>query len=501
MEPVPGMAPVGTQAVMSEDSADGLPLTRVGIAVNTADRQDETLLGRFADPRAPWIVPTGTWDATRLWMQAVSFGISVVGSGVVPLAGTRSFTQLGRAGSVGTGIDGVVTCGVVAPTEAEPAGVVAVTPAWADEAMVEGLVAAPAPACRPVPPADADTAPEAPVDAACCTAAATVAALSECVPGSGSTPVAPPATVMVTAAVAVAAPALASVPNPASLLSSPARNPGMVCSLSFAWAGQQRSAAGNSDGRTVGTRSLRPGKAVSKVPPEVASAGVTTIAVVEDDPHILAAVTRGLTGRGHVVLGASTGLGALGDIVDRRPDVVVLDLGLPDIDGLELLRMLRAVTSVPVIVATARDDEGEIIRTLDAGADDYVVKPYSADQLDARIRAVMRRTREGDADEPLRVGGLILDIRSRAATIDGEPLDLSRKEFDLLWHLATRRGEVVSKRELLAAVWRQPYGGPEKTVDVHLSWLRTKLGESARSPRYLRSVRGVGVMLVDPDTR
>lgn len=227
---------------------------------------------------------------------------------------------------------------------------------------------------------------------------------------------------------------------------------------------------------------------------------MATVAVVEDDAHILAAVTRGLTERGHVVLGASSGLGALAEIVEERPDVVVLDLGLPDIDGLELLRMLRAVSTVPVIVATARDEEAEIIRTLDSGADDYVVKPYSAHQLDARIRAVLRRVREDDAEEPIRIGGLTLDTRSRAAAIDGQPMDLSRKEFDLLTHLATRPGEVVSKRELLAAVWRQPYGGPEKTVDVHLSWLRTKLGESARSPRYLRSVRGVGVMLVDPGT-
>jgi two-component system KDP operon response regulator KdpE len=226
---------------------------------------------------------------------------------------------------------------------------------------------------------------------------------------------------------------------------------------------------------------------------------VTTIAVVEDDAHIRAAVSRGLTERGHVVLGAATGLGALGEIVEQRPDVVVLDLGLPDIDGLELLRMLRAVSTVPVIVATARDDERDIIRTLDAGADDYVVKPYSADQLDARIRAVLRRVSGDDADERVRIGGLAMDARSRVATIDGHPMDLSRKEFDLLLHLASRRGEVVSKRELLAAVWRQPYGGPEKTIDVHLSWLRSKLGESAKSPRYLRSVRGVGVMLVDPD--
>ncbi|HWC12409.1 MAG TPA: response regulator transcription factor [Acidimicrobiales bacterium] len=226
---------------------------------------------------------------------------------------------------------------------------------------------------------------------------------------------------------------------------------------------------------------------------------MTTIAVVEDDAHIRAAVARGLSERGHVVFGASTGLGALGEIVEQRPDVVVLDLGLPDIDGLELLRMLRAVSSVPVIVATARDDEREIIRTLDAGADEYVVKPYSAEQLDARIRAVLRRVKDDDADAPVRIGGLAMDARSRVASIDGEPMDLSRKEFDLLWHLASRPGEVVSKRELLAAVWRQPYGGPEKTIDVHLSWLRSKLGESARQPRYLRSVRGVGVMLVDPD--
>ena len=226
---------------------------------------------------------------------------------------------------------------------------------------------------------------------------------------------------------------------------------------------------------------------------------MTTVAVVEDDAEILAAVTRGLTERGHAVSGARTGLGALADIVGQHPDVVVLDLGLPDIDGLELLRMLRAVSAVPVIVATARDDEREIIRTLNAGADDYVVKPYSADQLDARIRAVLRRTRADDGDEPVRIGGLTVDARRRVAALDGATMDLSRKEFDLLWHLASRRGEVVTKRELLAAVWRQPYGGPEKTIDVHLSWLRTKLGESARSPRYLRTVRGVGVMLVDPD--
>ncbi|HEX3426643.1 MAG TPA: response regulator transcription factor [Acidimicrobiales bacterium] len=227
---------------------------------------------------------------------------------------------------------------------------------------------------------------------------------------------------------------------------------------------------------------------------------MATIAVVEDDPRIRSAVAKGLTDRGHAVLGAATGLGALSEIVDHRPDVVVLDLGLPDIDGLELLRMLRAVSTVPVIVATARDDESEIVRTLDAGADDYVVKPYSADQLDARIRAVLRRVKDVSGGAPVQIGSLVIHPLSRVVLLDGEALELSRKEFDLLWHLANRRGEVVSKRELLAAVWRQPYGGAEKTIDVHLSWLRRKLGESATAPRYLRSVRGVGIMLVDPDS-
>ena len=225
---------------------------------------------------------------------------------------------------------------------------------------------------------------------------------------------------------------------------------------------------------------------------------MASVALIEDDQRIRAALVRSLAERGHTVRAAGRAMEGLTQVLEWHPDVVVLDLGLPDIGGLELLRMLRAVSAVPVIVATARDDEREIIRTLDAGADDYVVKPYSSDQLDARIRAVLRRVRADDGDEKVQIGGLVIDARSRVATVDGEVMDLSRKEFDLLWHLASRRGEVVSKRELLAAVWRQPYGGPEKTVDVHLSWLRAKLGESARAPRYLRSVRGVGVMLVEP---
>jgi two-component system KDP operon response regulator KdpE len=162
------------------------------------------------------------------------------------------------------------------------------------------------------------------------------------------------------------------------------------------------------------------------------------------------------------------------------------------------LKMLRAVSQVPVIAATARDEDAEIVRTLDLGADDYVVKPYSAAQLDARIRAVLRRS-SGTPERPaLELGGLRIDVRAREATLDGRRLDLARKEFDLLVYLADRAGTVVSKQELLAEVWRQPWGGSDKTVDVHLSWLRRKFGETAAAPAYLHTVRGVGVKLQAP---
>ena len=221
--------------------------------------------------------------------------------------------------------------------------------------------------------------------------------------------------------------------------------------------------------------------------------------IVEDDPLIRDRVVRALVQHGHVVDAVETGAAALPAVVEEQPDVVILDLGLPDLDGRKVLSMIRATSQVPVIVATARDDEAEIVRTLDAGADDYVVKPFSAAQLDARVRAVLRRAATGDeADELVQVGGLRIRPRARVAILDGEELDLSRLEFDLLLTLARRPDEVISRRELFVEVWRQPYGGADRTVDVHLSWLRRKLGETAADPVYLHTVRGVGVKLVDP---
>ena len=220
--------------------------------------------------------------------------------------------------------------------------------------------------------------------------------------------------------------------------------------------------------------------------------------LIEDDPRIRTALTRALTDRGHAVSSEPAGMRGLQRVLDDPPDLLVLDLGLPDVDGIQLLRMLRPVSKVPGIVATARDDDAATVAAMNAGADDYVVKPFSAEQLDARIRAVLRRTAGEAPVTRLEVGELVVDTRTRTVQLGGATLDLRPREFDLLAYLAARPGEVVSKRTLLAEVWQQPMGGADKTVDVHLSWLRRKLGETASEPRLLQSVRGVGVKLVDP---
>jgi DNA-binding response OmpR family regulator len=225
---------------------------------------------------------------------------------------------------------------------------------------------------------------------------------------------------------------------------------------------------------------------------------VAIISIVEDDPGIRNALVRALGQRGHAVTSTATGMEGLQQAVDRRPDIVVLDLGLPDVDGEQVLTMLRAVSDVPVVVVTARDDDDAVVRALNSGADDYVVKPFDADQLEARIRAVLRRSGGSAPEGPIRVGDLVIDPTGREVSLRGDRVELSRKEFDLLHLLARRLGEVVPKREILAEVWHEAYGGSDRTVDVHVSWLRRKLGETAAEPVYVHSIRGVGLRLVDP---
>lgn len=223
------------------------------------------------------------------------------------------------------------------------------------------------------------------------------------------------------------------------------------------------------------------------------------VLLIEDDPGIRTAVIRSLTARGHAVDASTTGLDGLQSMLTQEPDVVILDLGLPDVPGERLLGMIRAVTQTPVIVATARDDEGLIVHLLDEGADDYLVKPYSPEQLEARLRAVLRRagTAIDTAPPPLQVGGLQIDPGRRTALVDDQPLDLTRLEFDVLAYLATNPGRVVSRKELLREVWQRTDSA--RTVDVHLSWLRRKLGDDLDDPRFIHVHRGVGVLLEDRD--
>ncbi|MFD3700455.1 response regulator transcription factor [Streptomyces sp. NPDC058646] len=238
-----------------------------------------------------------------------------------------------------------------------------------------------------------------------------------------------------------------------------------------------------------------------------------SVLVVEDDPSIRQSLIEVLAEHGYAVRSAADGFGALREVTQSPVDAVVLDLGLPDLDGGDALRMIRGISSVPVLVATARDDETEIINLLNAGADDYLVKPFSGGQLLARLSAVLRRTSSvppaggsaagaavAPAAEPLRptaVGELAVDPGARTAYLAGRELRLTRREFDLLAFLAHHTGQVVSKRRLLTEVWREPYVD-DQTVDVHLSSLRRKLGERAAAPRYLLTVRGVGIKLVAP---
>ncbi|MGP4000984.1 response regulator transcription factor [Streptomyces sp. 8N706] len=226
---------------------------------------------------------------------------------------------------------------------------------------------------------------------------------------------------------------------------------------------------------------------------------MASVLVVEDDQFVRSALIRHLTEASHTVRSVGTALEALREVAHVGFDVVILDLGLPDLDGSEALKMLRGITDVPVIIATARDDEAEIVRLLHAGADDYLVKPFSVEHLSARMAAVLRRSRSGAESPPsvIRVGGLTIDPMRRQAELGGVSLDLTRREFDLLAFLAGRPGVVVPRRELLAEVWQQSYGD-DQTIDVHLSWLRRKLGETAASPRYLHTLRGVGVKLEPP---
>lgn len=222
---------------------------------------------------------------------------------------------------------------------------------------------------------------------------------------------------------------------------------------------------------------------------------MTRLLLVEDDSAIAEPLSRALDREGYTVTRASRGMDALAIAAGPEGvDVVILDLGLPDIDGLEVARRLRkGGLESPILVLTARADEVDAVVGLDAGADDYVTKPFRLGELQARIRALLRRTQVvEESSGTLDVHGVSLDVAARRAYVDGEELNLSAKEYDLLTVLVREAGSVVTRDDLMREVWGAEWWGSTKTLDMHISWLRRKLGDDATSPRRITTVRGVG---------
>jgi two-component system response regulator RegX3 len=218
------------------------------------------------------------------------------------------------------------------------------------------------------------------------------------------------------------------------------------------------------------------------------------ILVVEDEASISEPFAEALRRAGFDPVLTGTAAGAL-ELAERaEPDLVMLDLALPDGDGRDVCRELRRRSDVPIVMLTARGTEMDKIVGLELGADDYVVKPFSAAEVISRIRAVLRRSNgRGEADPtPVRIGELELDPAARIARLRGEGLDLSRKEFDLLAELMRHAGQVVTREELMERVWDVNWFGSTKTLDVHIGWLRRKLGDDPAEPAYIETVRGVG---------
>jgi DNA-binding response OmpR family regulator len=215
---------------------------------------------------------------------------------------------------------------------------------------------------------------------------------------------------------------------------------------------------------------------------------MTRVLLAEDDPAISDPLARALRREGYEVDVCADGRAALA-AAEENPDVVVLDLGLPKMDGLEVCRRIRADgRTVPVLILTARADEVDTVVGLDAGADDYVTKPFRLAELLARVRALLRRhPTEAPSSELVRI-----DAEGRRAWFRDEELALTAKEFELLRVLAREQGKVVSREQLMREVWQTAWFGSTKTLDMHISGLRRKLGDDAAQPRYISTVRGVG---------
>lgn len=229
---------------------------------------------------------------------------------------------------------------------------------------------------------------------------------------------------------------------------------------------------------------------------------VRTVLVVDDEPEILRLVRDYLEKAGFAVLQASDGSSALRVARQQHPDLVILDLSLPEMDGLDVARALRDAAPTPIIMLTARADEVDRVIGLELGADDYIAKPFSPRELVARVRAVLRRTDTAHAAEPLiRVPpGLTLDTSRMATTVDGARVELTATEFQLLAHMARRPGRVFTRAQLLDALHGVAVESYERAIDAHIKNIRRKIEADPRSPRYLQTVFGVGYRVAESTT-
>jgi DNA-binding response OmpR family regulator len=217
------------------------------------------------------------------------------------------------------------------------------------------------------------------------------------------------------------------------------------------------------------------------------------ILVVDDEPGMVRLVALYLQQAGFDVLSARTGTDAIEAVERRRPDLVVLDVGLPDVDGLAVFRRIREIEETPVIMLTARGEPRDRIAALEGGVDDYVPKPFHPEELVARVRAVLRRARpRSEPVERLEAGGLSVDVARRQVILDGELRELRPKEFDLLVEMMRQPGRVFTRDYLLERIWGYEYMGDGATVDVHVWRLRSKLGETRKNARFIHTVWGVG---------
>jgi len=216
-----------------------------------------------------------------------------------------------------------------------------------------------------------------------------------------------------------------------------------------------------------------------------------TIVVVDDEPNIADLVDLYLAREGFRVLKTGTGESGLQAVKDHRPRLVVLDVGLPDVDGLEVCKRLRATSQIPVIFLTARDSEVDRVVGLELGGDDYLTKPFSPAELVARVKAVLRRVDGGPAAEVMQCGEVAIDAGRREVRIAGEAVGFTTKEFDLLRYLAERPGLALSRQQILDGVWGYDWYGDARTVDVHIAQVRKKLGDAVE----IKTVRGVGYRL------